>query len=188
MSWFVIPTNESPDGLYSGTRAITVQSYTEANAKNGTEHEGSTLLLAVPGGSSNDTIFLTGALPVSLKQRTISYSGAGISSFIYESPTYTGGAPVEYQNASAINPVAGLSQIIVGSTVTSDGNLVFAPNHLLGSDSQQGKGAVFAIPGSEKLMKPNTAYLFRITSLDAQAENISSYLSWYEGELDLPRT
>lgn len=175
-----------PNGLYSGTRAITVQSYTEANAKNGVEHEGSTLLLDVAGLASNDTIFLTGALPVSMKQRTISYSGIGISSFIYEAPTYTGGSSVPYQNASAINPAEGLSEIIAGSTVTDDGDLVFAPNHLLGSSSQQGKGALFAIPGSEKLLQPNTAYLLRITSLDAQTQNISSFLSWYEGELDLP--
>lgn len=176
-----------PSGLFAGLRAITTQSYTEANAKNGVEHEGSTLLIALAGTASNDTVFLTGSLPVSIKQRTISYSGVGVSSFIYEAPTYTGGSPVEYQNASAINPVAGLSQIIVGSTVTSDGDLVFAPNHLLGSASQTGKGDIFAIPGSEKLLKPNTAYLLRITSLDSQAQNVSSFLSWYEGELDLPR-
>lgn len=177
---------EIPSGVFAGLRAVTVQSYTEANAKIGVEHEGSTLLTGVTGLAENDTIFLTGSLSVALKQRTISYSGTGVTASIYEAPAYTGGTPAVYQNASNINPVTGLSQIIVGATVTDDGTLAFAPNHLLGSASQQGKGDVFAIPGSEKLLKPNTAYLFRLTSLDAMAQDISSFLSWYEGELDLP--
>lgn len=176
----------TPEGLYSGLRAITVQSYIEANSKSGFQHEGSTILLGVPGASSVDTIFLTGSLPVALKGRVISFSGAGVSGFIYETPTYTGGTESEYQNASAINPVMGLSKIIVGSTVADDGNLVFAPNHILGNKSNQGQGSSGSILGAERLLKTNTAYLLRLTSLDTAAQDISSYLTWYEGELDLP--
>lgn len=175
-----------PEGITSGLRAMTVQGYVEANVKNGTEHEGSTLLTGVAAGTSNDTIFLTGALPVSLKARVIAYSGTGVSGFIYEDPTYTGGSPVAYQNANAINPVTGLSQIIVGATVTVDGTLVFAPTHSIGNQSQQGKGTSGALLGGERILKPNTPYLLRLTSLDSQAQDISSFLSWYEGELDLP--
>jgi hypothetical protein len=179
-------TAEMPDGLYSGLRAITMQSYTEANSKNGVEHEGSTLLLAVGGGASNDTIFLTGSLPVSLKGRVIGFTGDGVTAEIFTGPAYTGGSPVPYQNASDINPVTGLSQIIVGATVSDDGTLAFAPEHLIGNTSVQGKGSTGAVVGREKLLKPNTAYLFRITSLDAAAQDVSSLLTWYEGELDLP--
>ena len=39
--------NSPPDGLYSGTRAMTIQSYVEANSKLGVQHEGSTLLQGV---------------------------------------------------------------------------------------------------------------------------------------------
>ncbi|WAX23066.1 hypothetical protein pA_gene0025 [Vibrio phage 13VT501A] len=176
----------SPDGLYEGRRAQTVQSYVEANSKNGVQHEGSTLLEGVAAGASNDTIFLTGALPVALKGRIISYTGSGVSAFIYEAPTYTGGTPAAYENASAINPVAGLSQIIVGATVSVDGDLVFAPVHFIGNQSNQGQGTTANSVTGERLLKPNTAYLLRLTSLDDQPQDISSYLSWYEGELDLP--
>jgi hypothetical protein len=176
-----------PTGLFVGLRAMTTQTYTEANSKSGVQHEGSTLLLAVASGASNDTIFLTGSLPVSLKGRVIGFTGTGVKAEIYELPTYTGGASVPYQNASAINPVVGLSQIIVGATVTVDGNLVFAPDYLIGNTSNQGKGTSGAIIGREKLLQRNTPYLFRITSLDTQPQDISSFLSWYEGELDLPR-
>lgn len=176
-----------PVGISEGLRALTTQTYTEANSKNGTQHEGSTLLLAVAGGASNDTIFLTGALPVALKGRVIGYTGDGVTAEIFESPTYTGGTPAAYQNASAINPVTGLSQIIVGSSVSDLGTLKFAPDHLIGNTSNQGKGTAGIIIGREKLLKPNTAYLFRLTSLDTLPQNIASLLTWYEGELDLPQ-
>lgn len=175
-----------PEGIAEGTRALTVQGYVEANVKNGVEHEGSTLLTGVAAGASNDTIFLTGNLPVALKARIIAYSGTGVSGFIFEGATYTGGTPAVYQNANAINPVAGLSQIIVGATVTDDGTLVFAPTHSIGNQSQQGKGTSGTLLGGERILQPNTAYLLRLTSLDSQPQDIASFLSWYEGGLDLP--
>lgn len=175
-----------PDGLYSGLRAMTVQDYTEANVKNGVQHEGSTLL-TLGAGAVSDTIFLTGTLPVSLKGRTISYTGDGVAGEIYEAPTYTGGVDTEYQNANAINPVVGLSKILVGATVTVDGDLIFAPSYSIGNQSNQGKGATSSTLGSERVLKPDTAYLLRLTSLDDASQQVSSFLSWYEGELDLPR-
>jgi hypothetical protein len=186
MSGVPYKSNNFEAGCFSGTRALTTQSYTEANSKNGTEHEGSTLLLAVAGGSSNDTFFVTGALPVSLKGRVIGYTGDGVTAEIFTGATYTGGASVPYQNASDINPVSGLSQIIVGATVATEGALAFAPNHLIGNTSIQGKGTAAVISGREHLLKANTTYLFRLTSLDTTAQDITSLLTWYEGDLDLP--
>jgi len=179
-------TAEMPDGLFSGTRAITQQTYTEANSKAGVQHEGSVLLTGVAGGAVNNTIFLTGSLPVSLKARIISYSGEGVQGEIFESPTYTGGVDTPYQNASAINPVAGLAKILVTPAVTDPGTLVFAPSYSIGNKSNQGQGSTSSALGGERLLKPNTAYLLRLTSLDSAAQDISSFLSWYEGELDLP--
>lgn len=175
----------APEGLYSGTRAITVQSYVEANIKNGLEHQGSTIL-TIAGGASNDTIFLTGALPVALKGRVISYTGDGITGEIFEAPTYTGGTSAPYQNGNAINPVTGLTQILINPSVTTDGVLKFAPTHSFGNQSNQGKGEADTGIVGERILKPNTAYLFRLTSLDTASQQVSSFLSWYEGELDLP--
>lgn len=175
-----------PNGVFQGLRAMTVQSYTEANSKLGVQHEGSTLLSGVAGLSSNDTFFVTGALPVALKGRVIGYTGNGVKAEIFTGATFTDGISVPYQNASDINPVAGLTQIIVGATVSDEGTLAFAPDYLIGNTSNQGKGASGAIIGREKLLKRNTIYLFRLTSLDNQSQDITSLLTWYEGELDLP--
>ena len=185
-SWRLASSDIFPVGSFEGFRALTVQSYTEANSKIGVEHEGSTKYTAA-GLSSNNTFFVTGALPVSLKGRVISFTGDGVTAEIFTGATYTGGISAPYQNASDINPVAGLSQIIVGATLVDAGTLGFAPDHLIGNTSNQGKGSTGAIVGREKLLKPNTTYLFRITSLDAAAQDIASLLTWYEGGLDLPR-
>jgi len=176
-----------PAGVFEGYRALTVQSYVEANSKNGVQHEGSVLLTAVPGSGTNNTIFLTGSLPVALKGRVISYSGEGVSGEIYSGATYTGGTEATYQNASDINPVAGEAKIIVGASIVTDGFLAFAPVYSIGNKSNQGQGSTSSVLGAERLLKPNTAYLLRLTSLDASAQDISSYLSWYEGGLDLPQ-
>lgn len=174
-----------PDGVSVGRRAINVQTYTESNSKLGLQHEGSTLF-TLAGSASNDTIFLTGDLPVSLKGRVLGYTGDGVTAEIFTGATYSGGVSAPYQNASDINPVTGLSQIIVGATITDEGSLAFAPNHLIGNTSNQGKGTASAVAGRESLLKPNTAYLFRITSLDTASQEVTSLLTWYEGLLDLP--
>lgn len=182
-----------PAGLFSGKRAMTVQGYREANVKNGLEFEGSTRL-ALVGGSVSNTIFLTGDLPVSLKSRSISWTGDGIVSEVFELPTYTGGVSVAYQNANAnyippaeaVAPAIGLVTIIVGSSITDDGVLKFAPVPGIGNTSNQGKGATNEPLSDEHILKTNTAYLLRITSLDTQTQGVSSFLTWYEGELDLP--
>ncbi len=178
----------APAGVYEGSRALTVQSYVEANSKNGVQHEGSVLLTAVPALGINDTIFLTGSKPVALKGRVVSYSGEGVVAEIYSGATYTGGTEADYQNASDINPVAGESKIIVGATIVTDGSLNFAPIYALGNKSRQGQGSTLSVLGSERLLKPNTAYLLRLASLDSAAQDISSFLTWYEGGLDLPQS
>jgi hypothetical protein len=176
----------APVGSYIGLRALTVQSYTEANSKNGTQHEASVYLQSVAGGASNDTIFLTGASTVILKSRTIGFDGLGVTSSIYESPTYTGGTPITYYNTSAVNPVTGLMQILGSPSVTGDGVLKFAPSNLIGSGSNQGRGSTGSTDGGERILKANTAYLFRLTNLDPGAQDITSFVSWFEGTPDLP--
>lgn len=177
---------EKPSEIYEGTRAVTMQGYVEANIKLGVQFEGSTLL-TIGGSASNDTIFLTGSKPVSLKGRKISYDGNGVTAEVYANPTYTGGSPAAYQNANNKNSEVGESQIIVGANITDAGTLAFSPIHSLGNSGFFGGGS--QVPGieSERILAPNTAYLLRLTNLDTGAQQVASHLSWYEGELDLPR-
>ena len=41
----------------------------------------------------------------------------------------------------------------------------------------------FATAGIERVLKPNTAYLLRITNNDAAACKVAVYTTFYEGEL-----
>lgn len=175
-------------GIVLGTRAITVQGYQEANVKNGVQYEASKNFGSVAGSTSIDTIFTTGSLPVALKGRVVSFTGDGVSAFIFKAPSFTGGSTEAFQNATDINPVAGGITITTGVTLTDDGTLLFAPIHAFGNSSNQGKGGILTLLEPEQILAPNTDYLLRLTSLDASAQNIASHLRWYEGGLDLPST
>jgi len=179
-------TSVLPAGIFQGLRAINTQNYTEANIKLGFQHEWANLILGLSGSGNSDTIFITGSLPTVLKSTRIGYTGDGLTAYVYETPSYTGGASSPIQNPNAINPVATLNQILTGTTITATGTLIFSPEHSLGSTSQQGKGSAAREIGQEKILKPDTTYLFRITSLDSQVQDVTTALSWYEGVLDLP--
>lgn len=176
-----------PEGVYTGERALNVQGYEESNIKLGLQFEGSKNFGELAGGTVLNTIFKTGNLPVSLKKRIASFTGVGIQAEIYINPTYTGGTVEPYQNATTISPATGLSQIIVGINLTDQGTLAFAPIYAFGNASNQGKGGVLTLVEPEHILAPNTDFLLRLTSLDANNQTIASHLNWYEGELDLPR-
>jgi len=176
-----------PTEISSGTRAINTQSYIESNIKLGTQHEWARLVTNLAGLANSDTIFLTGNSPVILKSRRIGYTGTGVNAFIYENPSYTGGTLSPTQNPNAINQVATLSQVLINPSISAVGFLIFSPEYSIGSTSQQSKGSTSRETGQEKILKPNTAYLLRLTSIDSQVESVTTSLSWYEGPLDLPR-
>lgn len=175
----------TPPEAFGGDRAITVQTYLDVNIKLGAQFEGSTLL-TLEGGGINYTVFITGSLPVILKGRYLTYSGAGIGGDIYKAPTYSGGVVTPYQNGNDINPKAGLSSILVGATVQQLGTLKFAPTYSFRGDSPQSKGGE-GVLGGEKILAANTTYLLVLTSLDTLQQKASSFLSWFEGYPDLPR-
>ena len=179
---------EAPDGLYSGLRAMTVQSYTEANVKNGMQYEVSSYNAALAANGNQRTIFITGAKPAAIKARLVAFDGAGIEARVYKAPTYSGGTSVPYFNLSDINPVTGGVQILAGATITAPGTEFGARSYLIGSiqPGSQSAGS-FSVAGQERSLAPNTTYMLELISMDtAKAQRASAYLSWYEGGLDLP--
>lgn len=175
------------DEYFNNTRAMTVQSYTEGNSKQGLQHEYAVYIPDFVGLSVSKTIFKTGDKPVILKARLASYTGDGLVLGINQDAIYTGGTPASSYNATTINPVAPVAGFIVGATITNDGTKIFADEYLIGNTSIQGKGGTLQIAGRERILKPNTTFLFYTTSLDTQPQDIAFFDSWYEGDLDLPR-
>lgn len=177
-----------PDGAFTGMRAMTSQSYTEANVKNGVQYEVSSYNAALAASANVRTIFVTGAKTVAIKARLIAFDGAGIEARVYKLPTYSGGTVAPYYNLSDVNPVAGGVTILAGATVTNPGTEFGARSYLIGSiePGSQSSGT-FAVAGNERNLAANTAYMLELVSMDtAKAQRVSAYLSWYEGGFDLP--
>ena len=182
------PADGIPQGAFLGLRAITSQNYTEANVKNGVQYEVAALSTTVAANGTIDTLFTTGSLPVIIKARQVDFNGTSARANVYRSPTFTGGTPVTYYNLNDISPVAGTVVIRSGGTVTSVGTEFGAPSFYIGTDGQaNNKVGTYATLGNERILRPNTTYLLRLTNTSAAAMDIATYLSWYEGGTDLPR-
>lgn len=177
-----------PADAYVGMRAVNVQSYTESNVKLGVQHEAARLF-TLSGNADSDSILITGSNPIAIKARTLGYDGKGLEARIFRGPTYSGeSALIVPSNPNDINPVVSEVQLYTDAIVTVDGTEVFAPAFLLGGSNKNSKGAIGADVGQEKILRPNTTYLLRITNLDSATAQVGAYLSWYEGGLDLPLT
>lgn len=187
----VVDTNGAqsfPAGLFVGLRAMTTQSYTEANVKNGLQFECGTTINTIAAGANLDILFITGAKPVIVKSRSISFSGAGIVATVYEGTTTSAaGSTLAVSNLSRINPIPTTATVTQGPTVTAIGNLISAPNSAVGSTTQgQNILGTFSVGGAERVLKPNTTYLLRVNNTDSSSAKVAVYFSWYEGTPDLP--
>lgn len=177
-----------PVGLYEGLRAMTVQSYTEANVKNGVQYECSIYVGALAGGANIDLVFNTGSKPVIVKNRQVGFTGVGLEAIVYGGTTFTGGTTVPVYNLTALNPVATTVQVLLNPTILTTGTEGGARSHYIGTSSGAGNQVgTFVAPDTERVLAPFTTYMLRLTNLDSQAIKATVYLTWYEGTLDLPR-
>ena len=177
-----------PAGAFVGLRALTIQTYNEANVKNGVQYEISNNVPALANAGTIDTIFITGPLPVIIKTRIVKFNNISLLTQVFRAPTYTGGTPATYYNLNNRNPVAGGVTILSGATITVAGTEFGAPTYDIGT-AGQGNTTVstFSTFGQERLLNPNTTYMLRITNDSGSTQRVSSYLSWYEGSTDLPQ-
>ena len=184
----ILPAETMNPRVLVGLEAFTVQSFTEANCKNGTQYEVSTFSTDFAAGQTRDFIAITGNKPVLIKNREFTFSGGDISTAIYRAPTYTGGTPVAYYNLSDINPVPGTVVLLSGATVTSPGTQISPTYTLLGTIPQGGQAitptsAENSLAGMERVLRPNTTYLLRTTNISAATIKIATKSTWYEGHL-----
>lgn len=133
-------------------------------------------------GANADSVFIVGSKPVVFFSRLIGRSGTGVSAAIFRGPTYTGGTLAEVFNTNDVSFIASTIQLLTTPTVTAPGEQTIATGWAIGNSSNQGQGGVNLL-GVPLYMLPNTAYLLRVTSLDTQAQDFSSFISWYEGDL-----
>lgn len=182
-------------GLFTGLRAMTVQNYIEANVKNGTQFEASFPFATVNNGvypaNASRLIFVTGSKPVIIKDRTVYFNGIHLTTKVYKNATFSGGTgtPITVFNRNDIDgrAVPSTVQILAGATITDVGDEFGAPTYVLGSE---GIGAVqlgsYSSPGLERILSPNRIYCLENQNGDLDPFEICGYLTWYEGDPDLP--
>lgn len=174
-----------PAEAFTGNRAINIQFYDESNKKLGSQFEASGLFENMADGELQRTLFVTGSKHIDLKRREFAFSGLGVTGRIYRDPVgATGGVPVDIFN---MRDGFGTSEatITTGVTVTSPGIAIGAPIYAIGPGSTVAKGSTIYGYATNRILNPNTTYLLEIESSDA-AQNVSSRVEFYEGNLDLP--
>jgi len=175
--------------VINGLRGLVTQDYNSVNVKKGVQYEiaGNTAVLA--DGASIDTIFTTGPLPVIIKGRIVKFNGISLATRVYRAPTYTGGTITPYFNLNDIGPVTGGVVIRTTPTVTVVGTEFGAPTFDIGSAGNGNSSlSTYSVSGNERVLRPNTTYLQRITNDSGAAQRVASYLTWFEGTPDFPNT
>lgn len=181
---YSLPGLPFDERVYSGLKGLTTQPFIEANVKNSTQWEFSSLNSSLGAGLFQDAILLTGALPVIIKNRQITFSGSGITAQVFESPAYTGGTLTTLYNLNRITLNSPQSTVRVGVTTSVVGTEIAAPTYSIGAATQAPKTVgTFLTTGVERILKPNTPYLLRITNNDTSACKVGIYTTFYEGEL-----
>jgi hypothetical protein len=181
-------TAQPPSGIYAGLRAVTSQTYIEANVKLGKQFEASVYNPTLSG--TTQIIIKTGALPLSIKAAAYRFDGDGVSVKTSLVTSFTGGTLVPIYNRNFKNPVAPLTEIYILPATIVVGAQQSTEKTFLGSTSVGGSvisTSDVEAEGLETILDRNSMYVTEITSLDASPQRFSSYATWYEGELDLPR-
>lgn len=176
--------------LRNGTQAIVVQNYTEANVKNGLQYYMRLTNASVAVGGVLNLRFQTGAKPVIIKSREVSFNATNTVEYVtQEGGTYTGGTAVSVENENRINPVASTVTLSTGGTIGGT-PVVFRRKRIYSAGGTTGGSSKVGtdILGRETVLKPNTLYTVTLTNVTGATAEIQLELSWFEGTPDLPIT
>lgn len=186
------PIDLTPDGLFSGLRAITVQFYPEANIKNGVQYDlraSWRLGDVIPTLQSRRLWFQTGAKPVLVKLREFQYLAEEMTLRLFRNPSgVAGGTNLSINNYNGISPVASTSQAKKNVTTTTDGVEFNAadPEVFFGTQANPQRVQAVALQGRERVLPANTQFIVMVTNTGTGDARAEYHLDWYEGGMDLP--
>lgn len=188
--WFT-DAGAPSDKLFVGLAAMTVQTYLEANVKNGLQFFIQLALPQLAALGTHKLLFTTGAKQVLVKAREMYGLGQFISLQVYKQPNAPAplGTLVAVQNYDDVAPVATTVTIRSGVTTVSDGTPWGDPQRLFGSSQAGGRVGSGLAPGGDRRLKANSTYLVVFRNTDSGGSgtaDIDYFLSWFEGDSDLP--
>lgn len=174
--------------LFLGDRAMTAQSYIEANTKRGVQfyiQHGLPQLVASTGVYKLK--FTTGTKPVLIKSREMYGNGERFQLQIFKQPpSTTGGTPVTVQNFNDVNPVATTVSVLGGVTAADNGTSWGDPQRIFSQSAAGQRAGSGLAPGGDRVLKANSTYLVVFSNTGSGSADIDYFLSWYEGASDLP--
>lgn len=175
-----------PSAALRGEAALNVQFYDESNRKLGSQWGASRRILNAALNQKFYSILKTRTLPLDLKARIFSYTGAGVIARFYTG--FTAQTLPLPEPMFCLRPDGAAFRdfdlYVLAAAPTSLGTKWSYDLFLEGAAQVQGKGAVNAPAGVGWVVEPQREILLEIESLDAQ--NISATLVAFNGLLDLP--
>jgi hypothetical protein len=170
--------------LEKGQRAFIVEPFDPVNIKRGLQF----YLRAswpnadpIAANAPRYVYFKTGAKPVIVKTRIVSYIGEEFALSIFANPTITPatGTVINPSNLNRINPQATTVTALKDPTVTDDGTLIDdEPEYYFGGTTGIFRDANSIPPESERIIPADTEFLVKIEG----AGRFSYRLEWFEGE------
>lgn len=183
-----VSQNETPEGLYSGLAAITAESYVGFNVKNGLQfYIQHNLPQLVAATGTYKMLFTTGAKKVLIKAREMYGNGERFQIQVFKQPSaVTGGSPVIPQNFNDISPVATTVAVLGGVTAGNNGTSWGDPQRIFSQSAAGQRAGSGLAPGGDRILKANSTYLVEFKNTGSGTADIDYFLSWYEGDTDVP--
>lgn len=176
-----------PPEAYLGTRALITQSYVETNTKLGTQFYLRTSA-TIAAGATWYLGFKTGAVPVLIKARDCYALAESLVITLFKGSTYTGGTPIVVQNYNDIAPATTTVVAADGVTPSVNGTQWGGSEHIYGSNSVAQRTGSGLPPGGDRVLAPNKAYMVALQNNGSGSVSADYFLTWFEGQPDLPRS
>lgn len=180
------------EGVFTGLRALCVQSYTEANVKNGRQRVASGFFNIAQGATLHIGV-RTGADPVVIKSRYILLrGGTEIQYFARSDLAFTGEVPgnlISIKNPNNRFKVPILTQMwsaVTPSAPTSETYQYLDPYVIAAAGTNAASRIGSDTTGLDYVLKENTSHVFSIQNTGTGAATVFWWQTLYEGELDLP--
>ena len=175
--------------VINGARAFTFQNYTEVNIKTGAQRVASAIL-TVNAGAQNYIGFRTGALPVIIKSRLINQAGSTRIDYSAQANRgFTGGTVIPICNPNNITQQPILMQAwhtVTPAAATGATVAYLQPFPILSAGVNAASRIGADTLGLEYVLAPNTDHVFTIDNVGTGNATVHWWLTYFEGEPDLP--
>ena len=170
-----------------GSKAYTVQPFTELNIKRGSQFYARAswpLGDTIGNGATKKVHFAIGDSPILVKLRVFQYIAEELKLTLYASPAgVTGGTAIAISNWNAISPNTTVVTATKNVTTSSDGTPLGDPEYFYGSNSQ-GQRVADSIPeGFERVIPANSEFIVAIENTGSGTARAEYFLTWHEGDI-----